>query len=217
MKLIMYFWIYVLPLPLFILMAYVWQVFMKTTLFTIYVLLLPVLYGYIVPGIATNVLKKWRFKGKMLIGNYYLHHGFNYASKMSFMLFISLITVVPGAKLPLGQILAIIMVSGVLHAYVYWIADICLVKTDMLELSDTSFRKGKSPEEIVFQYAPISFFLLGATYAISALIAYEQLVCHQKGIFTCIWLMVGGLIFMSTLTSVAYGLVDRLQVGRARR
>lgn len=217
MKLIMSFWIYVLPLPLFILMAYVWQFFMKTTLFTIYVLLLPVLYGYIVIGFATNVLKKWRFKGKMLVGNYYIHHGFNYASKMSFILFVSLITIVHGTKLSLWQFLAIIMVSGVLHAYVYWIADIYLVKTGMLELSDTSFRKGKSPEEIVFQYAPISFFILGATYAISALIAYEQLVCQQKGIFTFIWLTVAGLIFMATFTSIAYGLVDRLQVGKVKK
>ncbi len=208
-KFIMNFWIYVLPLPLFFFMAYVWQSSMKTTLFTIYVLLLPVLYGYIVPGIATNILKKWRFKGRMLIGNYYLHHGFNYASKMNFMLFISLATVFPGTKLSLGQILAIIMVSGVLHGYVYWIADIFLVKTGMLEFPDTSFRKGKSAEEIVFQYAPISFFLLGATYAISALIAYQQFVCQQKGIVTFIWLLIGGLIFMSTLPSFVYGLVDR--------
>lgn len=217
MRIIMYFWIYVLPLPLFILMAYAWQFFMETTLFTVYVLGLPVLYGYIVPGIATNILKKWRFKGKMLIGNYYLHHGFNYASKMSFILFISLVTVIPGTKLSLGKILAIIIVSGVFHAYVFWIADICLLKTDMLELHNAGFRKGKSAEEIVFQYAPLCFFLLGATYAISVLVAYEQLVCNQKGVFTLIWLMLGGLILLATIPSVAYGLVDRLQARESKR
>jgi hypothetical protein len=57
------FWVYVLPLPLFVVMYFVWAAWSDNRVFALYVMLLPLFYGYVAPGIATNLLHKWRFKG----------------------------------------------------------------------------------------------------------------------------------------------------------
>ena len=40
-------------------------------------------------GHRDNILHKWRFKGAWLAGNYYIHHGFLYAAKMSPLLLVN--------------------------------------------------------------------------------------------------------------------------------
>lgn len=58
------FWVYVLPLPLFVVMYFVWAAWSDNRVFALYVMLLPLFYGYVAPGIATNLLHKWRFKDR---------------------------------------------------------------------------------------------------------------------------------------------------------
>jgi len=65
------FWVYVLPLPLFVVMYFVWAAWSDNRVFALYVMLLPLFYGYVAPGIATNLLHKWRFKGPWVVGSYY--------------------------------------------------------------------------------------------------------------------------------------------------
>jgi hypothetical protein len=41
---------------------FVWAAWSDNRVFALYVMLLPLFYGYVAPGIATNLLHKWRFK-----------------------------------------------------------------------------------------------------------------------------------------------------------
>ena len=76
-------WIYVLPLPVAVAMYFLWTKWSDDRTFALFVMLLPLVYGYVVPGIATNLLHKWRFKGPWVVGHYYVHHGVLYAANMS--------------------------------------------------------------------------------------------------------------------------------------
>jgi len=60
-------------------MYYIWRQRTGSALFSVYVLTLGVLFGYIFPGIGTNVLHLWKFNGPLRMKNYFLHHGFMYA------------------------------------------------------------------------------------------------------------------------------------------
>ncbi|UCH93604.1 MAG: hypothetical protein JSV88_25495 [Candidatus Aminicenantes bacterium] len=85
-----FFFDFILPFPLLVIMPYLWYIRVEhNLLFALYVLILPMLWGYIVPGIGTNVLKLWWFKGKWLVGNYYLHHGIMYAGPMALLLYVT--------------------------------------------------------------------------------------------------------------------------------
>ena len=70
-------------------MYFAWAAWSRNGTFALFVMLLPLFYGYVVPGIATNILHKWRFKGAWVVGHYYVHHGFLYAANMSPLLLLS--------------------------------------------------------------------------------------------------------------------------------
>lgn len=111
------FWVYALPLPLCVVMYLAWAAWAGNRVFALYVMLLPLFYGYAAPGIATNLLHKWRFKGPWVVGNYYAHHGFMYAANMSPLLFVAFL----GASresLSLGVVIRALLCTGALHGYV---------------------------------------------------------------------------------------------------
>lgn len=198
------FWVYVLPIPLFTTMLFMWHSWSKSITFSAFVCLLPVFYGYVAPGIATNILIKWRFKGTWLIGNYYIHHGIMYSANMTPLLYISFLGT-PIDSLSLGVIFRVLLCTAVLNAFFSWLHDILLVKYDMVEIYNQPAAEGKSPEEIVTHYAPICFFLIGLTYAGSCLFAYHLfLVLHDLSFRSVVWVSLAGIAAMFSLPSLAY-------------
>lgn len=198
-------WVYVLPLPVCGLMYWLWLTWSGSHAFALYVLLLPVAYGYIAPGIATNLLKKWRFKGPGVVGNFYIHHGFMYAANMSPLLFIPFLGCSPQHSLQMGESIRIILCTAALRGYVLWIHDVYIVRLKMVEIFNRPAAEGKSPEAIVFHYAPLCFFLIGLTYAVSALVAFEVFVIRREiSIPSMVEVYLFGLILMLSLPSLAY-------------
>ena len=80
-----------------VLTAWLWWWWSGSVAFTAYVTLLAIAFGYVVPGIGTNVLKRWRFHGPLRMGNYYVHHGFIWAANLSPALLIAFLGTL-GAK-----------------------------------------------------------------------------------------------------------------------
>lgn len=200
--------IYVLPWFSIPMMLWAWQVWSGSWVFTSCVMGLPLFYGYVAPGIATNILKKWRFKGAWVVGSFYWHHGFLYAANMSPLLFIACLGTPPGA-LTVASVVRILICTGILHGFWYWWHDIQLVRHGMVEVFNRPTREGRSPEEIVTHYAPLCFSLIGLTYAASALLAYEVVIVRGRTDPTSIAMVaVGGTILMLTLPSLAYRLVE---------
>ncbi|MGD0815598.1 MAG: hypothetical protein ABSA83_18550 [Verrucomicrobiota bacterium] len=198
------FWVYALPLPLFVVMYFVWAAWSDNRIFALYVMLLPVFYGYVAPGIATNLLHKWRFKGPWVVGSYYAHHGFMYSANMSPLLFIALLGT-PHESLSTATVLRVLLCTGALYGFTAWMHDILMVRHGMVEIYSRPAAQGRSPEEIVTHYAPLCFFLLGLTYAAGALLAFQTFVVHHKtDAASIVWVSLAGVILMFSLPSLAY-------------
>jgi hypothetical protein len=198
------FWVYALPLPLFVVMYFVWAAWSDNRVFALYVMLLPLFYGYVAPGIATNLLHKWRFKGPWVVGSYYAHHGIMYSANMSPLLFIALLGT-RHESLSTATALRVLLCTGALYGYMAWVHDILMVRHDMVEIYSRSAAERRSPEEIVTHYAPLCFFLLGLTYAAGALLAFQTFVVHHKtDAASIVWVSLVGAILMFSLPSLAY-------------
>lgn len=204
-RIVMWIWVYVLPLPVCVVMYWVWLKWSGSQTFTLYAILLPLVYGYVAPGIATNLLKKWRFRGAGVIGSFYIHHGFMYAANMSPLLFITFFGCSTHQPLTLGEIVRVVLCTAALHGYVLWIHDVYIVRLKMVEIFNRPAAEGKSPEAIVFHYAPLAFFTIGLTYAISSLVAFEVFVLQRRvSSSSIISVSVLGMILMLSLPSLIY-------------
>jgi hypothetical protein len=199
----------VLPLPVSVAMYLAWAAWSGSRIFTIYVMLLPLVYGYVAPGIATNLLRKWRFKRPWLVGNYYAHHGFMYSANMAPLLFVAFLGT-PHQPLSAATATRILLCTGALHGFVLWLHDILIVRHDLVEIYNLPARQGRSPEEIVTHYAPLCFFLMGLTYAASSLLAFQIIVINGDGrTMALVWLALIGLAMMLTLPSMAYRIIEK--------
>jgi hypothetical protein len=197
-------WVYVLPLPLVVAMYFIWAAWSKEHVFTFYVMLLPIFYGYVAPGIATNLLHKWRFRGPWVVGRYYAHHGFIYAANLSPLLFLCFLGTLQ-EPFSLGTVVRIPICMGALYGFTAWIHDILMVKHGLVEIYNRPAAAGRSPEEIVTHYAPLCFFLIGLTYAAAALLAFHTFVIqHKADPASVAWVSLAGAGLMFIIPSLAY-------------
>jgi hypothetical protein len=201
-------WVYAVPLPVCAAMCFAWQAWSANRAFMLYVMLLPLFYGYVAPGIATNLLNNWRFKGPCVVGSYYAHHGFMYAANMSPLLFLSFLGT-PREPLSLATTVRVLICTGALHGFVLWLHDILMVRHGMVEIFNRPAAEGRSPEEIVTHYAPLCFFLIGLTYSAGALLAFQTFVVnHQTNTASVIWVSLIGVVLMFSIPSLAYRAVQ---------
>ncbi len=210
MKNIMAIWVYIMPLPMCLIFFFYWYITTSNLLFAVFILVLPIIYGYIIPGIATNIMKKWRFHGRMLLGNYYLHHGFKYASNINLSFFIAFGSTYLLARPSFHNYVTIALCTACIHGLLIWVHDTCSIKLGMLEVKNTFNKNNMSAEEISFQYAPLTFFFIGLTFASSSLYAYQQLVIDNQETWPLFfYCLTAGLFFMTTVPSIVFGLLER--------
>jgi hypothetical protein len=185
---------FVLPLPLTALMLDLWFRRTGSLLFAVYVLTLGVLFGYIYPGIATNVLHLWKFNGPLRVKNYYVHHGFMYAPYLALVFYI---VFAPGTPLTWGNIIRIVLCGAFIQCVVSCHHDICGVSIGMIEMNNLATKLKLSPVEIVTDCGVVSFGLVGASFAGSCLIAYRMIVLRAiSDMRTFVLLLVMGLAIM---------------------
>jgi len=169
---------FIMPLPLTALMLYLWYFRTHNWPFSIYVIGLPLLFGYIIPGIGTNVLKLWKFKWKfMRIGNYFIHHGFMYAPYFAISLFL---TFGDGGSITFTHAITIIISNAFLQCFLTTWHDYWAIKAGMIEINNKPFKEGKSAAEIILDYGPIGYCLFGFTYATSCLVAYHFFITNSS-------------------------------------
>ncbi len=126
------------------------------------VLGVPLVYGYVIPGIGTNVLKKWRFKGHFLAGRFFLHHGFIYSSTMALALYVAMY---PAGKTVVDLVFVVLRCAACV-GFVAWWHDTLAVRHGLVEVYNGPWLRGAAPETIVTHYAPLCFSLLGASYGL---------------------------------------------------
>ena len=125
----------------------------------------PVLFGYLMPWIATHVVGRWRFTTGPRVGAYYVHHGFIYGSKLAFMLLLVVRT--PGTIASPFDAAAAVLVCGAATAFGGWWHDTQAVRAGRIEIEGGT--------DALASFAPPSYFAMGATYAGVALAAHKLL------------------------------------------
>lgn len=188
-------WVHVLPFLLLPLAGWAWHVLVGDARFTVFVLGLPVLYGYLVPGVATTVFGLWRFTGARL-GGILWHHGIMWAGNLALLLLIPFLIASPG---PLGwpAWAGIILASAATHGFTLWVHDLGLLSAGLVVINNPPARQGREAATVVAFYAPWCFPLLGGGYALAALIAREVLVGHpEAGWWPLAWLTALGLLLL---------------------
>lgn len=167
---------------------------------TLLVLGLPFLFGYIAPGIGTNYLKMWKFRGSMTVGNYYLHHGFIYAAMFGTLLYIAFIPPAPNGWLTtLGNMAR----AAGLVGFVGWSHDLLAIRAGLMEVYNEPWKRGAEPEVIAAQYAPLCFSLLGAVYAGVISLGYQTLTLNNNP-SSLWWLFPLGLLVMCAAISLPF-------------
>jgi hypothetical protein len=203
-KFFFFFWVYIYPFPALIVFYQYWQARLNQD-FALWMLIVPSLYGYIIPGIAVNFMKKWKFNTKFKLGRYYAHHGFKYAANMNTWFFLASFHV-DIAHLTFPMTLTLAITTGATHAFITWWHDTHLLKMGKLEIYNVLVNPSMSAEEKSFSYAPTSFFVLGTSFALAAIYYFQKYSIEdttnlQRDITL-------GFLFIATTSSVVFWLLE---------
>lgn len=136
------------------------------------VLGVPVVYGYLMPGLSTNAVRRWYFTSGWRIGGYYVHHGFVYAAKMAFVLLLALHD--PGVAATWTGFAASVLLVGGATAFGGWWHDIHAIRAGKIVLAGSE-GDPRGAEAILSTFVPPCYFSLGATYTAAILLAWRHL------------------------------------------
>jgi len=168
---------FIIPIPLTILMFYLWKDKTGSTTYSYFILLLGIVYGYIVPGVLSNLFKLWKFTWPFQVKNVFYHHGFIYSSYFALILYLSFSEKIELTTLnSIRIVLANFAVFGILVSH----HEIMAIRFGMIKNFNSVAAKGKSPVEVVTDFAFFSFALVGASFAYSSIYAYKQIIIEYK-------------------------------------
>jgi hypothetical protein len=187
---------FLFPAVGFPLVAYAWWRTSKGSWPLVAVVMgVPVIFGYLMPGVATHVFKRWRMTRGPRVGAYYIHHGFIYGAKLALALLVvvrSLATVTS----PLDA-LAIVVVAGAATAFGGWWHDVNAVRAGNIDVAGGL--------DALATFAPPSYYAMGATYA-AVVLASERVLTRDPGAVA--WVFPAAVVVMCVVPSLVFLAVD---------
>lgn len=120
---------------------------------------LPIAWGYLVPGIGTNLLKVWEWGSRHQLGRFRPQHGFVFGSATALLAWL-VHTPAHGWADVLRCALTLACVLG----FVNLLYDIVALRAGLLKVYNQPWADGASPEVVALDYAPIYFGLFGFCY-----------------------------------------------------
>jgi len=179
----------------FPLVAYAWWRSSGSWPFVAFVMGVPVLFGYLMPAVATQFVKRWQFTSGPRIGSYYVHHGFVYGSKLAFVLLV-VIRSLAGVRSAL-DVAAIVAVTGAATAFGGWWHDLNAIREGRITIDGGA--------DALASFAPATYFSMGATYAAVALAAHRLLVVEGGSL---VWIFPAGLVILCLIPTAVFLAVD---------
>jgi hypothetical protein len=186
---------YAFPVVAFPSVAYAWWRSTGSWRFVAIVMGVPVLFGYLMPWIATSVVKRWRFTAGPRVGSYYLHHGFIYASKLAFALLLVIRSI--DSVVSVFEMAAVVLVCGAVTAFGGWFHDTHAVRGGKIEV--------QGGIEALITFAPPSYFTMGATYAAVTLAAH-RILANDAAAF--VWTFAAAFLLLCAVPSLVFIAVD---------
>lgn len=190
---------YVFPAVAFPFLAWRFLVETGSWPFTLVALGVPLVFGYAMPLLGVARFRRWSFTRGLRVGGIYVHHGFVYASKLAFVLWLGLLT----EPASLAASVAVVLLCAGAVGFGGWWHDVHAVRAGRIVLADAD---PAHPDAAVTKYAPL-FWLMGATYAALGLVAHRVLVLDGRA-DAWPWLFVGGLVTLSVVSGLAFLALD---------
>jgi hypothetical protein len=192
---LLFFSTYLFPIAGFPLITYAWwRTSGGSWPFTVVVMGVPVVFGYLMPAVATHVVRRWRFTSGPRLGSYYVHHGFIYGSKLAFVL---LLVVRSLDDVTIADAAAMMIVAGAATAFGGWFHDAQAIRAGKIEMAGGS--------DTLATFAPPSYFAMGATYAGVTLAANWILSSSPEALA---WVLPASLIVMCLIPTLVFLAVD---------
>jgi hypothetical protein len=144
---------------------------------------IPLLFGYLVPGLAIAWLRLWEFRARFAIKGIQLHQGFIYGSGLALDAYVSHHVRFDG---PAVTVILSSLVNGCIVAFTAWYIDLSGVKAGRIRIHNPPARQGRDPEAIVAYYAPACYFTLGVSYMLAVHLAWE--ILHGQARSGWLWI-----------------------------
>ena len=186
---------YVFPAVAFPLVTYAWRRDGASWPFILVIMAVPVLFGYLMPWIATSVVKRWRFTSGPRVGSYYVHHGFIYGAKLAFALLLVVRSFTTIATL--FDLAAVMLVAGTVTAFGGCFHDMHAVRAGKIEIDGGI--------DALWRFAPATYFTMGATYAGMAIAAHRALTDDPVAF---VWAFPVAFLVQCTVPSLVFIAVD---------
>ena len=176
----------------------------------LFVLSMPILYAYIIPGLAANWLKLSEYKTRWRLGRFRPHNGFVFGSAISLLALL----VVDTLPITLGafELIRTALATGSIMAFWIWLYDIYAIKMGFLVVYNQPHYQNLGAVAIATDYAPVIFFTFGACYGLAIHISQYYLL--ELGRWDLYWplLIVCNLVLL-TVPVLAYVLWSLLRNG----
>jgi len=170
---LLFFSTWVFPIAGFPLLAWAWLTVAGGDCRVVALVLgVPVAFGYLMPGLSTNAVRRWYFTSGWRIGGYYVHHGFVYASKMAFVLLLALHD--PRAAETWTGFASVVLLVGGATAFGGWWHDVHAIRAGKIVLAGSE-GDPRGAEVVLATFVPLCYFSLGATYAAASIVAWHHL------------------------------------------
>ena len=171
---------YVVPVLLFPLAYWLWlSRYDGEHTAAILALSMPILFAYIVPGLATNWLKLWDFNTRWKVGRFRPQHGFLFGTATS--LFGLLCLAYPARGFDILEFVRAGFVMGSVLAFWNWLYDLYAIKVGFIVVYNRKYHENQGPEAIATHYCPMFFGTFGVCYGVAIRVCEYFLMHLQRG------------------------------------
>lgn len=169
----------------------------------IFAIIIPVLYGYVVPYFGANIMHLWEFKTDFNLGRITVLHGFMFGGASALLalcgyhhqnLVFSILDMLKSG-------ISIAAIIGITN----WIFDEMMIKNGFAIVYNMPYFNKENAASITADYAPVYFCTFGFCYGISLDIAeYFSKILANRHIF---WFLSFGLLLFVIFTPAAAYLI----------
>jgi len=154
---------YVVPIVLFPLAYLLWlSRYEGDHGLTLFMISIPIIFAYIVPGLGTNWLRLWELNASLKLGRFRPHHGFLFGTATS--LFALICLDYPPRIFSMQEIIRSAFVLGSVLAFWNWLYDLVAIRSGYLVVYSRKYYERQGPEAIASDYCPVFFGTFGVCY-----------------------------------------------------
>jgi hypothetical protein len=205
---------YIIPVPLTIIMFFLWKDKSGSSLYASYIIILGLVYGYILPPLASRIFKLWEFTWSFSTKNLFYHHGFIYTCYFTLFHYLSF---PEGIELSIMNCIRIVICNFLLFGVIVSHHEIMAIRQGMIISRNSIASKGGSPVECVCDFSFFCFALLGGAFGFVALLAYRIIVIENQTAISALIFNFVFHLFVLTIASTPYFIKEWKQVAINRK